>query len=261
MTPIRLDRFVSERTNYTRSQIRQLIRSGRITVDISTAPAPEMKIDPGRTIVSVDGVALSAEKYEYILLNKPAGYICSTDDGDGKTVMDLIPPQMRRKDMFSAGRLDKDSLGEVLITNDGVLAHRMLSPASHIPKIYIVKLDRPFQVEYINKFKNGIILQDGTRCLPARVKQAENSDILAFVELFEGKYHQIKRMFAAVDNYVESLMRISLGGLVLPIELGISQCMRLLHKNVENLFEPLDFDNFLGQFSSVFSAFFINKHL
>ena len=136
----------------------------------------------------------------------------------------------------------------------------MLSPKSHIPKIYIVQLARPFENNYVNKFSEGLTLADGETCLPARVKKAENSDNLAFVELCEGKYHQVKRMFASVGNHVEVLMRVSLGALVLPEKLAIGECMELLHKDVENLFKESDFDAFCQGFSAVFSAnFLINK--
>lgn len=259
MNQTRLDKFISERTEYTRSVIKQLVKGGRVLVDGSKARTADMRIIPGENTVAVDGAEIRESRYRYILLNKPAGYVCSTDDKDGETVMKLIPPEMRTKGMFPAGRLDKDSLGALLITDDGALAHRMLSPKSHIPKIYIVKLDRPFESEYVNKFKNGITLKDGEQCLPARVKQSEKCDKLAFVELCEGKYHQVKRMFAAVENHVETLMRISLGGLILPEKLGLGACMELLHKDVENLFSPTDFDDFCARFDSDFSAYVINN--
>jgi 16S rRNA pseudouridine516 synthase len=163
--------------------------------------------------------------------------------------MELVPPELRTKDMFPAGRLDKDSLGAILLTDDGQLAHRILSPKNHIPKIYIVKLDIPFESKYIDVFKNGVILSSGEQCLPAKVKGIENCDKLAFVELHEGKYHQVKRMFAAVGNNVEVLMRVSVGGLILPEKLGKGQCMELLHKDVENLFTPLDFEDFCRNFA------------
>ena len=124
-----------------------------------------------------------------------------------------------------------------------------------------MKLANPFKSKYIDIFSSGITLSDGYQCLPARVKNVENSEKLAFIELNEGKYHQVKRMFAAVENHVEVLMRVSVGGLILPEKLGFGQCMELLHKDVENLFEPLDFDAFCSDFSAVFSAILINNLL
>lgn len=256
---MRLDKFVSGRTEFSRSQIKGLVKKGEIRIDGAAAKAPDAKIVPGEQKVTVCGKEIIYREHTYVLLNKPEGYVCSTDDKDGETVMKLVPPQLRTRDMFPAGRLDKDSLGALLLTDDGELAHRMLSPKSHIPKIYIVKLDREFQNKYINLFKQGIELSGGELCMPAKVKPVENCEKLAFVELFEGKYHQVRRMFAAVGNHVDYLMRVSLGGLVLPEKLGIGECMELLHKDVENLFSPTDFDDFCLSFSSVFSAFLINK--
>lgn len=259
MSTVRLDRFISERTEYTRSQIKQLCSKGSVSVNGNVTRKSDTKIDTLNDTVTVCGRQLSENRHRYILLNKPQGYVSSTDDKDGETVMKLIPEDMRTKDMFPAGRLDKDSVGALLITDDGELAHRILSPKHHIPKIYIVKLARPFERNYINQFTEGIVLSNSETCLPAKVRKAENSDKLAFIELHEGKYHQVKRMFAAVGNHVDMLMRISVGGLILPEKLGVGQCMELLHKDVENLFAPLDFDIFLTRFGNDFSAILINN--
>lgn len=261
MPLIRLDKFISERTEFSRSQIKQLAAKGQITLNGCAVKKSDTKIDPDCDSVSVSGREITAQRFRYILLNKPEGYVCSTNSNDGPSVLELIPPELRTKGLFPAGRLDKDSLGALLVTDDGELAHKMLSPKSHIPKIYIVKLDRPFQNKYIDIFKNGIILADGETCLPAKVRMAENSDKLAFVELTEGKYHQVKRMFAAIGNHVEVLMRISLGSLVLPETLGFGDCIELLHKDVENLFKQRDFEVFCDGFSPVFSAILTNKQL
>ena len=259
MSTVRLDRFISERTEYTRSQIKQLCSKGSVSVNGNVTRKSDTIIDTLNDTVTVCGRQLSENRHRYILLNKPQGYVSSTDDKDGETVMKLIPEDMRTKDMFPAGRLDKDSVGALLITDDGELAHRILSPKHHIPKIYIVKLARPFERNYINQFTEGIVLSNSETCLPAKVRKAENSDKLAFIELHEGKYHQVKRMFAAVGNHVDMLMRISVGGLILPEKLGVGQCMELLHKDVENLFSPLDFDIFLTRFGNDFSAILINN--
>lgn len=261
MAQIRLDKFISERTEYTRSQIKELASKGKITVGGIAVKKSDTKIDPDTAEVEVCGQRIGSSRYRYILLNKPQGYVCSTDDKDGETVMKLVPPEMRTKGMFPAGRLDKDSVGALLITDDGELAHRILSPKGHIPKVYIVKLARPFENNYINKFEQGIVLSDGETCLPARLKKAENSDKLAFVELHEGKYHQVKRMFASVGNHVEILMRVSMGALILPEKLAIGQCMELLHKDVENLFRKEDFETFCDRYSPIVSANLINNQL
>ncbi|MCM1528750.1 MAG: rRNA pseudouridine synthase, partial [Alistipes sp.] len=251
MSLIRLDKFISERTELSRSKIREIASKGGISVNDRPVKKTDAKIDPELDKVTVSGQSVASQKHRYILLNKPEGYVSSTEDGDGGSVLGLVPENLRKKGLFPAGRLDKDSLGALLITDDGELAHRLLSPKSHVSKIYIVKLARPFKSNYVNLFAEGIRLKDGTQCLPAKVRQAENAENcekLAFIELHEGKYHQVKRMFAAVENHVEKLMRVTVGGLVLPEKLGIGECMELLHKDVENLFEPLDFDDFCSNF-------------
>ena len=259
MPVIRLDKYISERSDYSRSQIKSLAASGKIVVNGAIVKKSDTKIDLESAAVEVCGIPVSASKFRYILLNKPDGYVSSTEEHDGISVMQLIPPELRKKGLFPAGRLDKDSLGALLITDDGELAHRMLSPKSHVPKIYLVKLDRSFESKYIDIFADGIKLSSGEICLPARVKAVENCDKLAFIELFEGKYHQVKRMFAAVENHVEKLMRLSVGGLILPENLGFGQCMELLHKDVENLFSPPDLCDFSPDFVGYFSAFLLNN--
>lgn len=256
---IRLDKYISERSEFTRSKLKELAARGKITVDGIIVKKPDTKIDEEKAVVTVLGETVSSSKFRYILLNKPDGYVSSTEENDGISVMRLIPENLRRKGLFPVGRLDKDSLGALLITDDGELAHRLLSPKSHVPKIYLVKLDRSFQSKYINLFSGGIKLSDGTQCLPAKVKPVENCDKLALIELHEGKYHQVKRMFAAVENHVEKLMRLTVGGVILPEKLGFGQCMELLHKDVENLFLPPDFDDFCTDFVSDFSAFMLNN--
>lgn len=260
MPVIRLDKYISERSDYSRSQIKSLAAAGKIVVNGTIVKKSDTKIESESAAVEVCGNPLSASKFRYILLNKPDGYVSSTEENDGISVMQLIPPELRKKGLFPAGRLDKDSLGALLITDDGELAHRMLSPKSHVPKIYLVKLDRSFESKYVDIFAEGIKLSSGEICLPARVKAVENCDKLAFIELFEGKYHQVKRMFAAVENYVEKLMRLSVGGLILPENLGLGQCMELLHKDVENLFSPPDFEDFCADSVGYFSAFMLNNH-
>lgn len=259
MPQIRLDRFISERTEHTRSQIKELAAKGKIKVDGVTVKKSDIRIDPDSAEVTVLDQTVGTQRFRYVLMNKPEGYVSSTEENDGPSVLSLVPPELRTKGMFPAGRLDKDSLGALLLTDDGELAHRILSPKQHISKIYIVKLDRVFQNKYINQFAEGITLSDGCQCLPCKVRNVENCEKLAFIELHEGKYHQVKRMFAAVGNHVEKLMRVSVGGLILPEKLASGECMELLHKDVENLFSLLDFDVFCRDFSAVFSAMLINK--
>ncbi len=259
MPEIRLDKFISERTEHTRSQIKTIAAKGGIRVNGSIVKAADRKIDPESDTVTVNGQELSASRYRYILLNKPEGYVSSTGDHDGKNVMELIPPELRTKDMFPAGRLDKDSIGALLITDDGELAHRMLSPKKHIPKIYMVRLARSFGEEYAEKFAAGIELENGEVCRPAKVQRAESCDTVAFVELSEGKYHQVKRMFAAVGNHVEKLMRLSLGGLHIAPELNCGECIVLTDNDIKQLFNYDNFADFCRIYEKRFLSFLINE--
>ncbi|MDE6834094.1 MAG: pseudouridine synthase [Ruminococcus sp.] len=259
MSLMRIDRFISERSEYTRNEIKNLVSRKLITADGIVIKKSDMKVNPDTVKVIVNGNEIRNQKYRYIILNKPDGYISSTSENDGISVMRLLPESLRTKDMFPVGRLDKDSLGLLLITNDGELAHRILAPNRHVSKIYIVKLAQSFKSEYINLFKNGLELADGYQCMPAVVSGSELSEKLAFIELHEGKYHQVKRMFSAVGNHVEVLMRISVGGLILPETLGFGEHMELLHKNVESLFSEPDFNLLCSKFSGKFSAKLINN--
>ena len=256
---MRLDKFIADRTEYSRAQIKLIVKKGSVSVDGVTVKKSDMQINPENQTVCVEGKNLVHREHTYILLNKPKGYVCSTDSKDGATVLDLIPDELKVKGLFPAGRLDKDTLGMVFLTDDGELAHRILSPKRHIPKIYLVKLDRPFEIKYVDEFTKGLILENGEKCLPARVFAVENNEKWAFIELHEGKYHQVKRMFAAVENHVERLMRVSMGGLELPVELGKGQHIELLHKDVEKLFSPLDAEDFCRKNFVVFSSYLINN--
>ncbi len=259
MALLRVDRFISERTGLTRSEIKKLIASRQITVDGVSAVSADTKIDPFSACVCVSGERINSDRYKYLILNKPSGYVCSASSREGRSVMELIPDSLKAKDIFPSGRLDKDSEGLLLMTNDGGLTHRILSPKNHVPKIYIVKLADKFQDKYVDLFAGGHLTQGGDTFLPARVRAAKTSEKLAFVEICEGKFHQVKRMFSAVGNNVEKLVRISVGGLFLPEKLAKGQCMELLHKDVEKLCEIPDPDIFFSDFSEKFSAILINK--
>ena len=255
----RLDKFISAQTCYTRTDIRKLLWKRKISVDGKILRDGEIKIDPEKAEVIVDGRKIIYRDKVYIILNKPEGYVCATEDKREKTVMELLGEDIRRKDLFPSGRLDKDTLGMVLITNDGPLSHRILSPKKHIPKYYIVKLADKFQKSYIEVFKNGVEIDGGERCLPAKVKCFPEYENIAFIELFEGKFHQVKRMFTAVENNVEKLVRIQMGGLVIPEKLGLGGYMEILHKDVENLLKTPDFDEVFGNIGGIFSSYWINK--
>lgn len=224
----RLDKFLCSQSNLTRSEAGRAIRSGRVTVDGAVCRQAAQKINPDTQTVAVDGKAVGYAEYVYWMLNKPAGILCVSRDPKAPTVVDLLPPDARRKGLFPAGRLDKDTHGMVLITDDGDFAHRMLSPRHHIPKTYHARLDKPMPLDTPQRFAAGITLGDGEECKPAQVRLLEEGEApLVEIVLVEGKYHQIKRMFATVGCHVDWLKRVKMGGLSLDESLAEGEC-RLL---------------------------------
>ncbi len=224
----RLDKLLCSQSTLTRSEASRAIRSGRVTVDGAVCRQAAQKVDPTTQTVAVDGRALTYARHVYWMLNKPAGILCVSRDPKAPTVVDLLPADEQRRGLFPAGRLDKDTHGLVLITDDGDFAHRMLSPRHHIPKTYLARLDKPLTEMAAEAFRAGPLLEDGTQCLPAQVKVLEEGEPpLVEVVIYEGKFHQIKRMFAAVGCHVEWLKRIKMGGLALDENLAEGEC-RLL---------------------------------
>jgi 16S rRNA pseudouridine516 synthase len=256
---VRLDRFLSTQTNFTRTDIKKLLWKRKITVDGKVIRDGELKINPETADVIADGRKIVYRDKVYIILNKPEGVVCATEDKHDQTVIDLLGDDMKRKDIFPAGRLDKDTIGMVLITNDGALSHRILSPKKHIPKYYIVKLAESFQQDYVRQFAEGIVIDGSERCLPAKVRQCPDNENTALIELFEGKFHQIKRMFSAVENNVESLARIQMGNLPIPEKLALGDYIEIMHKDVENLLKTPDFDEVFRSIPENFSSYWINK--
>ena len=175
------------------------------------------------------------KKYVYIMLNKPQGVVCSTKDGQSRTVIELVPEKLRRKGLFPAGRLDKDTEGFVLLTDDGELAHKMLSPKSHVPKTYFVRLALPWQEDYKEKFSGGLVIDGGEKCLPAEFCGSGENDHECTLILHEGKFHQVKRMFKILGNEVVFLKRIAIGNVKLDRKLALGECLEIMHKDVENL--------------------------
>ena len=191
-------------------------------------------------------------------MNKPQGYVCATEDKKEKTVIELLDEQYRRKDIFPAGRLDKDTVGMVLLTNDGELSHKILSPKNHIAKYYLVKLAKPFKNEYIQMFKQNIQIDGGEVRLPATVKGFEMCEFTALLEIYEGKFHQVKRMFKAVENEVVKLQRVQMGNLEMPVNLGFGEHMEIMHKDVEKLLKPSSFEDVYRRIFGYFSSYWIN---
>lgn len=212
MSEMRLDKLLSETTAYTRSQLKQIIKSGRVSVNGTPVTAPEIKLDPTGELVELDGERVSYAKFHYFMLNKPAGILSATDDRKQKTVIDLFPEEMRRR-LFPVGRLDKDTTGLLLVTDDGNFAHRVISPRSEIVKTYRAVTSEPVNDADVEAFRQGIVLADGTKCLPAGLEPLPDGSCL--VRVYEGKYHQVKRMLASRSKPVIELKRLSIGALEL----------------------------------------------
>ena len=209
----RLDKYISAQTTLSRRDATAAIRRGRVTMNGVPVRDPSLKVDPAAVSVALDGQTISYHRYIYIMMNKPGGILCVSRDPHASTVVDLLPKEWRCRNLFPAGRLDKDTTGMVLLTDDGDYAHRMLAPKKHVPKRYLATLDAPADQTVCDAFRNGMTLANGEVCLPADCEIGNGCH--AVVTLHEGKYHQVKRMFAACGRHVERLHRLSMGGLVL----------------------------------------------
>lgn len=211
---IRLDKFLCDRQEGSRSQVKELIRKGRVCVNGLVEKKPESKIDENAQ-VTVDGRLIGGESLVYYMLNKPAGVVSATRDNFDKTVLDLLQ-DAPGKNLSPVGRLDKDTEGLLLITNDGELAHRLLSPKKHVEKTYYVKTKRPVNKESLEKLKAGVDIGEEKLTLPAKAEYVpEEGESAIYLTITEGKFHQVKRMLHAVDNEVIYLKRISMGELKL----------------------------------------------
>lgn len=209
----RLDKILANTGRWSRKEARELVRAGRVAVDGAVVRAPEVKTDPAARF-TVDGEDVSGEKLVYLMLHKPAGLVSATEDPRQPTVLELLPAHLRRVGLFPAGRLDKDTEGLLLLTNDGPLAHRLLSPRRHVDKTYFVRVDGALDGADAAAFAAGMTLDDGLECLPAGLEVLETPDT-AIVTLREGKYHQIKRMLAQRGKPVLYLKRLTMGPLTL----------------------------------------------
>ncbi len=228
----RIDKLLASTGRWSRREAKALVQEGRVLVDGVPAAAPEQKADPA--CLQVDGERLELQKYTYVMLNKPEGVLSATEDARQKTVLDLLPPELRRRGLFPVGRLDKDSEGLLLLTNDGDLAHRLLSPKKHVDKVYYIRTDRPLAAGDQEAFAKGVVLADGTACRPAGLELLGRGDE-AFVTLHEGKFHQIKRMIASRGAAVCRLKRLSMGTLVLDETLEKGEYRLLTQEEVSKI--------------------------
>ena len=209
----RLDKLLSDSGLYSRSEARALVRAGRVSVDGAAITAPERKFSR-ECDIRVDGERLNCAKYRYFLLDKPEGYVCATEDSRLPTVLELLPEEFHGLGLFPVGRLDRDTTGLLLLTNDGDYAHKVISPRSKVEKCYLAETEAPVTSEDAAAFAEGLTLADGTRCLPAGLEPLDGNYCL--VRVMEGKYHQVKRMLASRSKPVTRLRRLSIGALSLP---------------------------------------------
>ena len=232
---MRLDKFLADMGLGTRSEVKKDIRKGLILVNGTPIRTPEYKIDIQKDQVTAKGQPVSYAKQEYYMLNKPAGVISATTDKKEKTVLDLIG-EKQRKDLFPVGRLDKDTEGLLLITNDGELAHRLLSPKKHVDKVYYVRVQGELAEEDIRRLAEGIDIGEEKLTLPARLVIRKNGQFSeAEITIQEGKFHQVKRMFHALGKEVVYLKRLSMGTLVLDGNLKPGEYRKLTKEERDGL--------------------------
>lgn len=229
----RLDKVISNYTKYARSEVKILIKQKRVKVNSSVALKPDIKVDINKDIITIDEQEITIREKVYLVLNKPKGYITATEDKKAVTVLDLIDEKYRVRDIFPVGRLDKDTTGLLLITNDGEFAHNVIAPKKDKSKIYEVTIDISVTDEMKNGFEKGVMLNDG-KCKPAKLEKIEEN--MAYVTLTEGKYHQIKRMFGCFGAKVIDLKRIQIGKFVLPKELKEGEYRELTDDEILAIF-------------------------
>ena len=209
----RLDKLLAGTGKWSRREVKALVRQGLVRVDGRLAASAEDKCDPAAAVVTVAGETVALHRFTYVLLHKPAGVLTATEDRKQPTVLDLLPPELRRIGLAPVGRLDKDTEGLLLLTNDGELAHRLLSPKYHVDKRYLARVDGELSATDAEAFACGMTLGDGLECLPAGLEVLP--DRVCIVTLREGKFHQVKRMLAARGAPVLYLKRLSMGPLTL----------------------------------------------
>ncbi len=228
----RLDKIVSATGRLSRREVKNYIRQGRILVDGAVAATADMKVDAATAEIMVDGELLSYERFTYVMLHKPAGVLSATEDSRQKTVLDLLSPELQKRGLAPVGRLDKDTEGLLLLTNDGDLTHRLLSPKHHVDKVYYARVEGVLEPADRTKFEEGIVLGDTLKCLPAQLRILSDDECLVTVQ--EGKFHQVKRMLASCGKPVQYLKRLSMGPLELDEKLQRGE-YRFLTTNEVNL--------------------------
>lgn len=234
----RLDKLLAGTGKWSRREVKALVRQGLVRVDGRLAASAEDKLDPAAAIITVAGETISLRRFTYVMLHKPAGVLTATEDRKQPTVLDLLPPELRRIGLAPVGRLDKDTEGLLLLTNDGELAHRLLSPKYHVEKRYLARVDGELSAADAEAFARGMTLGDGLECLPAGLEVLP--DRVCIVTLREGKFHQVKRMLAARGAPVLYLKRLSMGPLTLDDSLAAGAYRLLRAEEILALYRVCD---------------------
>ena len=233
---MRLDKYLCETGFGTRSQVKDLLKKGQVMVNGEVVKKPELKINETTDQILCQGEKASYQKNIYLMLHKPAGVVSATEDNREKTVLDLVRPEDRKNGLFPVGRLDKDTEGLLLLTDDGELAHRLLSPKKHVDKTYYAKIDGQVTEEHVKQFREGLDIGDEKKTLPAVLTILLSGPVSEIeVTIHEGRFHQIKRMFEAVGCKVTYLKRLSMGSLVLDETLPPEEYRPLTESELEGL--------------------------
>ena len=228
----RVDKLIVSQGQYSRSEVKALVSRRRVLVDGVAIRSSSEKVDPDTARIVVNGAELVFKRNVYLMLHKPQGYVSATEDKSQATVLELVPEEYRGRELFPAGRLDKDTTGLMIITDDGAMAHRILSPKKHVQKVYLVEIDVPMSLEMVNGFAAGVELNDGV-CQEAKLEITGSHT--GIVTLREGRYHQIKRMFGCFGGKVVRLHRLAMGNLFLPADLPEGECRELNEEELKLL--------------------------
>lgn len=230
----RLDKVLAGTGRWSRREVKLLVRQGLVRLNGAAAVSAEEKCDPETAVITVNGETVVLRRFTYVLLHKPGGVLTATEDRRQETVMELLPQELRRVGLAPVGRLDKDTEGLLLLTNDGELTHRLLSPKYHVDKRYFARVDGHLTAAHAETFAKGMTLGDGLKCLPARLEILPDNGCI--VTVWEGKFHQVKRMLASCGAPVVYLKRLSMGPLVLGDELGRGEHRMLREEEVAALY-------------------------
>lgn len=237
---MRLDRFLSVTGTLSRSESKKAVRKGRVFVSGVCAKTSDIEVDPDTDKITLDGRVIEYRRFTYIILNKPEGYVSATDDAKERTVLELLPDELRKFNLFPCGRLDKYTLGLMLITDDGELSHKLLAPKSHVEKSYRFGSERGVGEEERVKLENGVYIQGGYLTKPAKLTLDSEGASSGVITIREGKYHQIKQMFEATSNKITYLERISFGPLTLDEKLKRGEWRFLREDEISSLNSAVD---------------------